>query len=101
MVIKKFNKKILGKVSENRPQLPNTTQLTNCNCSNKLDCPLNGKCLESSLVYETELETEVDTFNNKGLTGGTIKDRITKHKTTFKGVGNIILRHELDIMART
>ena len=84
MLIKKINKKKLEKVSENRPQLPNTPQLTNCNCRNKQNCPLNGKCLESSLVYEAELKTEDDTFNYIGFTEGTIKDRITKHKTSFK-----------------
>ena len=41
MLIKKINKKKLEKVSENRPQLPNTPQLTNCNCRNKQNCPLN------------------------------------------------------------
>ena len=84
MLIKKINKKKLEKVSENRPQLPNTPQLTNCNCRNKQNCPLNGKCLESSLDYKAELKTEDDTFNYMGLTEGTIKDRITKHKTSFK-----------------
>ena len=49
--------------------------ITNCDCRNKQNCPLNGKCLESSLVYKAELKTEDDTFNYIGLTEGTIKYR--------------------------
>ena len=54
-----------------------------CKCRNKQNCPLDGKFLESSLVYEAELKTKDSTFNHLGLIEGTIKDRIAKHKISL------------------
>ena len=58
----------------------------------------------SSLVYEAELKTDDDTFNYKGFTEGTIKDRITKHKTSFEHLkyrNNTELSKKLGIIRKT
>ena len=54
------------------------------NCRNKQNCPLNGKCLESSIVYEAVLKAKYYSFNYLGMTTGIIKDRTAKQKTSFK-----------------
>ena len=48
-IIKNINRQKLEKVKNQNPQNSATEKL--CNCKNKDNCPLAGKCLESSLVY--------------------------------------------------
>ena len=55
-----------------------------CNCRNKENCPLKGKCLISSVVYKATVKA-----NNKmkyyiGLTGNSFKERYNSHSTSFR-----------------
>ena len=79
-IINSHNKKI---INNNIPK-PSTPT---CNCRLKTSCPLNGDCLQSSLVYICKADTP-DIIENHphyiGLTENTFKDRFWKHKNSFK-----------------
>ncbi len=60
-----------------------TTDQRSCNCRDNTNCPLDGKCLESSLVYEATLTTEQDSSKYIGLTEGTFKTRYNGHQQSF------------------
>ena len=63
----------------------NTSDENTCNCRNKKRCPMNGKCLVKSLVYQATVTTD----NNRpsqtyvGLTENTFKTRFNNHKASF------------------
>ena len=75
-IINSHNKKVLQAQKPN--QLP-------CNCSKKEDCPLQGDCRVSSVIYKCDV-----TAPNQpkkvyiGLTEKEIKQRISGHKTSIK-----------------
>ena len=50
-----------------------------CNCRVKASCPLDGNCLQSSLVYICKAATPSDYPHYIGLTENTFKDRLYKH----------------------
>ena len=79
-IINSHDKKI---INNNIPK-PSTPT---CNCRLKTSCPLNGDCLQSSLVYICKADTP-DIIENHphyiGLTENTFKDRFYKHKKLFK-----------------
>ena len=77
-MINSHNKKVL---SNKQPD-----DVNKCNCRQKNTCPLAGKCLERNLVYcgnATTKESD-DESNYLGVTQNTIKDRIYKHRNSFK-----------------
>ena len=57
-----------------------------CNCRKPANCPLNGNCLKSSVIYQPTVTTN----DNKpphsyiGLTGDSFKTRFTNHRNSFK-----------------
>ena len=58
-----------------------------CNCRSKTSCPLNGDCLQSSLVYICKADTPNIIENHPcyiGLTENTFKDQFYKHIDSFK-----------------
>ena len=66
----------------------NDTELNTCNCQKKHECPLNGECLQSNLVYKADVKSlhynTVKTYY--GLTEQTFKARWYNH--------NFALNHE-------
>ena len=78
-IITGHNKKILN---NNRQSKENTKK---CNCRNKENCPLDGKCLISSIVYEAEVTNKQNNEKHTyiGLTENTFKSRYTLHKSSF------------------
>ena len=62
----------------------NTDNQVQCNCRNKDQCPLDNKCLTSSVIYNAQVTTNNATKNYIGLTEGTFKQRFSQHKATFK-----------------
>ena len=63
-----------------------TSDRKTCNCRVKNTCPLLGKCLTKSLVYNAEITT-TDTHDSKnyiGVTAGTFKERFNNHKKSLK-----------------
>ena len=56
-----------------------------CNCRKKNECPLDGRCLTSNVVYQAEMTTnDGDCGVYIGTTGNTFKERYRGHKTSFK-----------------
>ena len=63
-----------------------TTNNTNetCNCRKKDDCPLQGKCTTTNIIYEAKVTTPNEEKTYIGLTATTFKARYTTHKASFK-----------------
>ena len=79
-IINSHNKKILR-------QEEMASQKPYCNCRVKESCPLNSDCLQSSVVYGCKItsnNTAEDSPHYIGLTENTFKDRLYKHKNSFK-----------------
>ena len=55
-----------------------------CSCGTKDKCPLNGKCLQKSLVYQATVSTDADTYRYIGLTEHSFKQRFTNHNQSFR-----------------
>ena len=77
-IISKHNKKILSN---------NDTNDKLCNCRSQQHCPLDNKCLTTSLIYNAQITSttanQTTTKNYIRLTEGTFKQRYTQHKSTF------------------
>ena len=80
-IINRHNSKILAEHNEQT-----TNQKPTCNCRNsaKAKCPLQGKCLTTSVVYKATVTTSNDTKIYIGSTEGTFKKRHYGHKSDFK-----------------
>lgn len=76
-IVSSHNKKIINETP--------TSLERKCNCRNKPACPLNGNCLQKSVIYQA---TVTRNDNNKqetyvGLTENEFKTRFTGHKASF------------------
>ena len=80
-IISSHNKKVL----QNSQSQPGRQEKT-CNCqkNRRASCPLNGMCLQSSVIYEAQITTSRQVYSYIGLTGGTFKERFNSHSSTFK-----------------
>ena len=81
-LINKHNSKVENEGSRSK------NEEKQCNCKKKELCPLNGKCLEKSVIYKANVKL-ADAQNRKdkeyiGLTGNTFKTRYNQHLHTFK-----------------
>ena len=54
-----------------------------CNCRNKQECPLPGKCQSSNIIYQAKVSTEDSEETYIGLTATTFKKRFSNHKQSF------------------
>ena len=76
-VISSHNAKILNESPEDPP----------CNCTNKEECPLDGKCRATNIIYQAEVTSEqvppaVNTYI--GLTATEFKKRYSNHLSSIK-----------------
>jgi len=55
-----------------------------CNCRVKNDCPLNGKCLSSNIIYQATVSANNKKETYIGLTSTQFKTRYNNHKASFK-----------------
>ena len=76
-IIQSHNKTILGSQNDTAP---NTRT---CNCRNKSSCPLDGKCLTPSIIYEATLSTSDEKHEYMGSTEFPFKTRYGNHKKSF------------------
>ena len=59
-IIASHNKRILS--TEQEPeQLSKTNK--ECNCRNLTECPLEGKCLQTNVIYQATITTDTTTEN--------------------------------------
>ena len=57
-----------------------------CNCRNREECPLDGKCLTECIVYKPTV-TQIESNNKEtyiGLTENAFKTRYNLHRASFK-----------------
>ena len=67
---------------------PETNGTKECNCRQKDSCPLSGKCLTESVVYQAVVKRE-DTGEEKsyvGHTEGKFKARYNNHTNSFRNI---------------
>ena len=77
-IIKRHNRTIIGNNFKNTEE--------GCNCRDKNKCPLENKCLSTSLVYKACVYADENTEvkNYIGLTEGTFKQRFNGHHLSFR-----------------
>ena len=73
-VIKQHNYKVLS-TTESVDRL--------CNCRNKENCPLDGKCLQTCIVYKADVITNKDSHIYYGHSDGEFKSRYNNHTNSF------------------
>ena len=60
-----------------------------CNCNNKNECPLNGECTTSNVLYEAKINSNLRNYPEKvykGITAPIFKARYGNHKKSFNNV---------------
>ena len=76
-IINAHNKRILHPT--------NASNIPSCNCRKKDECPLEGKCLQRNVIYKCQVSTNEDEcVSYIGCTENTFKDRLYKHRNSFK-----------------
>ena len=75
-IIDAHNRKVLEPTKDDQERL--------CNCRKPQECPLEGKCLTTSLVYEAKVTAGTSTKNYIGLTERTFKERFNQHQSDFR-----------------
>ena len=90
-IISSHNKKVLSDYK----QLQNLTQTheKECSCIKKDQCPLEGKCLTSNVVYQAIVKTETSTDSYVGLATN-FKERYRNHTASFRHRNK---RHETEL----
>ena len=75
---------------------PNIENPRLCNCRVKADCPLDGKCLTKSIIYQASVTTNNNepTQHYIGLTDTTFKIRYNNHTSSFR---NISKKHATEL----
>lgn len=74
-IIKAHNAKVLNPPNELSRE---------CSCRKKNECPMNGKCLTSCVVYKAEVFTKNAKRVYYGSSMGPFKERFNNHKKSFK-----------------
>ena len=69
------NKKLLAQPQENEAKL--------CNCRRSAECPVEGKCLQQSVIYKAEVLSKHGTKTYIGMTERAFKQRYTEHKQSL------------------
>ena len=80
----------IGKIisGQNQKVLKGESQTPPCNCT-LYECPLEGKCQTSGIIYQCEVKETVswNSISFIGLTERTFKDRVTKWRRAFRVEG--------------
>ena len=76
-VISSHNKYVLSNFNSSTQQ-PDT-----CKCRKKPDCPLEGKCLQSNVIYQATVTTATTTETYVGLATN-FKERYRNHQSSFR-----------------
>ena len=85
-IIDNHNKRILNPSGNTSVPADNTKNNKTCNCRQKNACPLNGNCLQSSVVYQaTVTRNDNNTAETYiGLTENDFKTRYRNHTASFR-----------------
>ena len=81
-IISSHNTRILKSENPLVNQLPKL-----CNCRQGIaNCPLNGRCLQSSIIYKADIKSPDISTSYIGLSANTFKERFNNHNQTFKHI---------------
>ena len=69
--------------NETRQQAENNKG-SECNCRNKENCPLDGKCQTRSIIYKATVVSGEEEREYIGLTENAFKQRYANHMSTFR-----------------
>ena len=85
-IIDNHNKRLLNSSGNTSVPADNTKNNKTCNCRQKNACPLNGNCLQSSVVYQaTVTRNDNNTAETYiGLTENDFKMRYRNHTASFR-----------------
>ena len=75
-IIKQHNAKVLNPTKRD--------ELKPCNCRNKQNCPLDGKCLSTCIIYKADVETDIMKSSYYGTCEGEFKTRFNNHTKSFR-----------------
>ena len=72
--------------SHNKTILEPNVDETGCNCKNKLECPVENKCLTKKVIYKAEVKNNKneDTKIYIGLSENAFKERYRNHTKSFR-----------------
>ena len=85
-IIDNHNKHILNSSMHADKPADNVDDIKSCNCRQKNMCPLNGNCLQSSVIYQATVKRH-DTNTSEtyiGLTENTFKTRYRNHISSLR-----------------
>ena len=87
-IINNHNKHILNssKHINDTTDNSNTKDTKNCSCQQKITCPLNGNCLQSSLIYHATVTRKNNSTTETyiGLAENNFKTRYRNHTASFQ-----------------
>ena len=58
--------------------------MNKCNCRDKLNCPLNGNCLQKCIVHRATVKSDGGEVNYLGTSDSEFKQRFVNHKKSLK-----------------
>ena len=73
---------------------PTKTEERSCNCKNKDNCPLDGSCLKTCIVYRADVIKHNGTHIYYGASDGEFKFRYNNHTKSFRNRG---YEHETEL----
>lgn len=84
--VKKHIAKYNAKVSNNMKKNEGSRDERECNCTKKSkdNCPIDGHCLQKSIIYQAHVTTKKKTLTYTGMTKNTFKERFNGHNATIK-----------------
>ena len=85
-IIQNHNKHIITSSKHADKPKDSTGDIKSCNCRQKNACPLNGNCLQSSVIYQATVKRH-DTSTSEtyiGLTENDFKTRYRNHIASFR-----------------
>ena len=95
-VIDSHNECILNSSRHIHTDNTNTKDTKTCNCRQKNTCPPNGKCLQSSLIYQATV-TSKDNSTNQTYIGLTETDFKTRYRNHTASVQHTKHRHSTEL----
>ena len=82
-LLKAYNQKVLKQHQGDSTEADQDS--ATCNCRNKTNCPLSGKCQIKSIVYQANVLSEDGaSYSYIGLTDNAFKKRWSNHCQSFK-----------------
>ena len=91
-LISRHNKTIL----KNQDRQNKTNETRDCNCRQNRQCPIEGKCLQTNVVYKADITT-TDNNDTKTYIGVTSNDFKTRYRNHCKSINNIKYRNETEL----